>query len=385
MWVCRRFVQMRARGFSAALGLACASLACGRAEPTTTPATRVQPGEATGSKSKPGELRQTPAATSSGAGTEPSVESVVGLSAAGDAAADERVTQGPSRARTDFQFTRALGGDVRSLAFGKEPRMAVLTDQPHIFDGESWTRRALPAHLSAAEAEREVVEIFFGRDNQPRLMGTRFVGDQTTAVYLRHFSTGWRKEPGELGPLARAKSLYGLLGYADPEVVCEPGAFCLVKRISGWGRVNADDEPRRLFLTDAGVYKQAEGRLWLLTGVEWTDVAPLAFEPLDLCRDAVGATWLVGGTPSRVFILEQHGAGKLAPVDVPLKDARRLHCSADGVWVAGERTLALQDAAGWWGVPSPAGEITLLAGRTAGELWVGTSEGLYQGKNVSSH
>jgi hypothetical protein len=255
--------------------------------------------------------------------------------------------------------------------------MAVLADMPYIYDGQSWAARPLAPELQLGEGETQVVEIFFGRDNHPRLMGTRIAADgSTSAVYLRHRPSGWRREPSELGPLATAGSLYGVLGYADPEVVCAPGRFCLVKRVTGWARTSADAAPRRIFMTRVGPYKQVDGQLWQLVDDDWRKVLALAFEVVALCSAQDGKLWFVGDQPPGVFFVPKDKTEAIAfeqPVDHPSS----LHCAPDGsVWIGG-RTVALHRDDGIERLPGDVEDVSVIAGNSANEVWVGSANGLF--------
>src|SRR4051812_37945704 len=134
----------------------------------------------------------------------------------------------PPAALSTTVFTRIHSKPVLSAAVGTPPRAAVWSGQSvTMFDGPQ--ARELPAPTLPP---RSTVELFFGRDNEPRLMGFAPSGaGGDVPVYLRFRQGAFRSEPSELGPLgAPHGALYGVLGFADPEVVCRPRELCLVKR-----------------------------------------------------------------------------------------------------------------------------------------------------------
>jgi hypothetical protein len=270
-----------------------------------------------------------------------------------------------------MHFVHVLDVPVRSIALGKAPKAAVLADAAYVFDGDRFEKRGVPSDGS--------LEIFFGRDNQPRLMGTRRSADGTiTSVYLRLRASGFRPEPSELGPLARARGgLYGLLGFADPEVVCSPGFACLVKRESGWTRIEADAEPTPMFLTDRGVYKATGSALLRLEGSAWT-VARQAFapRPSSLCHRTDTELWMVA--EGSVLVLA--GAGAPSAVETPVRSPKAIYCAAeDSLWVVGESGAAHHDGTEWSIVPGDLGQLTQVTGRGKGEIWFGGTQGVFLG------
>lgn len=140
---------------------------------------------------------------------------------------------------TRFAAERVLDAKVVFLAAGVGDRLAVLADDggaivPHRFEAGRWQALPLPATATCAVGSSSL-GMFFGRDNRPRLMGSRDVGGARRMVYLRHKDGAWRDERGEIGSLAGDGSvLFGVLGEDDPEIVCRVGGICLRKSRAGW-------------------------------------------------------------------------------------------------------------------------------------------------------
>jgi len=153
---------------------------------------------------------------------------------------------------------------VSFLITGEDGRIAVLADEagsvvPHRFERGGWAAVPLP------EAQKTTVTgaslgIYFGRDNRLRLMGHREVSGARRMVYLRHRDGVWQDQRTEIGSLAGdASQLYGVLGEADPEVVCKLGGICLLKSRKGWKELANTIPP------DA-VVRVFAGKGWALTG-----------------------------------------------------------------------------------------------------------------------
>lgn len=279
-----------------------------------------------------------------------------------------------------YAFERRLDVPVRSLALGQPPMAAVLSDEPIVYDGKTWTVYPLPENLRARSQQSEQLEIFFGRDNRPRLMGTRT--DQNavkTSVYLRLVDKGWRREPAELGPLAAAQGgLYGLLGFDDPEIVCAPQERCLLKRTSGWQSIGAENESRRFHWTPFGVYKQEAGELMRLDGNGWQPVIELKANLFAACHDTRERLWLA--TSGGVVTLEM-STSSIRPVATAVGPVRAIYCAApDQVWLAGAE-LSYYDGKRVFmvdGVVEPIA-IAIAMGRGRAEIWLAGEGGVYVG------
>jgi hypothetical protein len=242
-------------------------------------------------------------------------------------------------------WDRQIEAPVVSFAFGKK-RMAALgtAGACWILERGKWKEAPVPAELRAGDGERDDVRIFFGRDDWPRIMGSRFAGSAASAVYLR-YKGAWRREPGEIGRLAGepAAAMYGVLGHDDPEVVCKVGDTCIIKRLTGWTNVPPASEPLRVDLwggqawgVGAGGLQRLEADGWHPADLAWRATMPIA-EPR--------AIWVVG---------------------------------ADDVWLVGAGVFHW-DGSGWRAVKAPEGRFGDVRGTSATEVWIAGDAGLWRG------
>jgi hypothetical protein len=240
-----------------------------------------------------------------------------------------------------FVFSHVLDTPVSSLGVGTPPKLAVLAGaQVSVFDGRGWT--ALPLIPNAQNAR---FELFFGRDNEPRLMGSRTASDGSAhAFYKRFKARRWQDEPSELGPFASGdRPLFGLLGFTDPEVVCRAGEICLVKRVSGWSRVPAPAAPPLcMFLMGGTAWALDRGGMLRLEPAGFVR-AETKFYPLPLAEPS--ALW--GG-------------------------------AEDDVWLVGHDGAQHFDGSSWQRVAGVDGPLSAIApvGR---ELWLAGPSGVYRG------
>jgi hypothetical protein len=241
---------------------------------------------------------------------------------------------------------------------------------------EGTTARELPAPKLPAGA---AVEIFFGRDNQPRLMGfAPGDGSGEIPVYLRFRHGVFRPEPSELGPLGAARgALYGVLGFADPEVVCRPRELCLVKRTTGWGRVAAHDAPARIVLSAGSVFALHAAHIERLGERGWSRLEPVrAFEqPLAAWLAPNGELWVVDRSAGGLFRLK---SGQWEALASPVAEPRAIFGRSErSVFVVGRSGAAEFDGSRFGCVQGVDGPLQ-LALAVGNEVWLAGESGVYR-------
>ncbi len=279
-------------------------------------------------------------------------------------------------AKLPFAFTRIEATPVFSAAVGKPPKVAFLArGEAFVFSGKGLERLPAPE----TRAPELSVEIFFGRDDQPRLMGHRPAGGRVEPYYRRYKAGRFQQEPSELGPLGAPEgALYGVLGHADPEVVCRPRQFCLVKRTTGWGRAPAHDEPVRVALSGGTAWALHPDRIERLERDQWVKVEPeRAFhEPLSLFADAPGSLFVVEASSDAIARLA-NGRWQIMPS--PLRGPRSVWgSSATDVWVVGAGGAAHFDGTVWSVVPGVPGPLEQVI-HSPPDLWLAGESGVFRG------
>lgn len=265
---------------------------------------------------------------------------------------------------------RVLDARVRSIAFGKK-RMAALGDEAFIDVGQGFEKMPHPP------APLDKVEIYFGRDDWPRLMGA---GETATAsTYLRFKQGAWKQADYELGKLGADSGgpLFGVLGHADPEVVCKAEG-CIVKRLTGWTPIDAPAPFVRVVLAGDATFAFEGAAVWSLTATGFVALPgpKPSFERAD-------ALFALG--PDRIWVAE-HGTGKLHLFDghawtasmSPIRGPRGLYAdSKDSVYVVGDGGAAHFERGEWSAIPGIEGALTVAA-RSPTEVFVGAGRGLYR-------
>jgi hypothetical protein len=282
----------------------------------------------------------------------------------------------PDATPLPFTFQRVESTKVTSLALGKAPKIALLAaGEALLFDGSGFTRLPAP---ETSDPELSV-EIFFGRDDQPRLMGFRRSAERANVVpfYRRYKAGRFQPEPAELGPLAGPEgALYGVLGHDDPEVVCRPGSFCLVKRTTGWGRAPAHSEPVSVVLSGDTAWALHRDRIERLERDAWAPLVPERAwdEPCALFVDVEGAPWVVHG--NEVTRLTE---GRWQSMGSPLHEPRAIWGTvATDVWLVGRGGASHFDGTTWRPVPGVTGPLSLVA-RSGPSLWLAGEAGVFRG------
>jgi hypothetical protein len=274
-------------------------------------------------------------------------------------------------------WKRVLEHDVVSVAIGKK-RVAVLAKNGDawMLERESWQPLGIPDSMRPGSGERDEARIYFGRDDRPRIMGTRFDKQGVeSGIYLR-WKGDWRNKPGEIGRLENdpPAAYFGLLGWDDPEVVCKIGDICIIKRLTGWTMIPVGKE--RLIVELAGK-KSAVGvgnqgayrvgkKAWkaIAAGHTWTS--------------APGGVWgddkhLFVSEPAKKKVHHWDGQRWTAAASV-LDEPRGLWGTApDDVWLAGKTGIAHFDGKSWAPIAGPKGAIVDIRGRTPDTLARGTT------------
>ncbi len=265
---------------------------------------------------------------------------------------------------------------VSSIALGDGSRIAVLADPPYVGDARGLHALPLPDSFQPKSDENAELRIFFGRDNEPRIMGTRRTSAGETPVYLRHTSAGWcdgRDEIGQLGSATRG-GLWGVLGSADPELVCRAGAVCIIKRTSGWTLAPAGPASRTVELREGTLWGLDVDGIAAIDAHGWSLVVPAPIWSRPEAFWAVaGEAWVAADGDLFHY---QRGAwtSARAPISAP---AAFWGSRPDSIWLVGKGGAAHFDGR-VWRASSSVGSLRAVAGRSDAELWFGGDTGLFR-------
>jgi hypothetical protein len=285
-----------------------------------------------------------------------------------------------------LDWSRELDVSAAMLAVGKK-RVAVLENgssagryrgvrMRDLSAGAAWSDLVLPDRLQPGPAQQERLEVFFGRDDRPRLMGTRQGGEVATPRYYR-YRGGWRDRTGEIARLEGGTgTLFGILGHDDPEVVCKLGEICIIKRLTGWTNVQVPQVEHHVEIAAGSAFAVARGsalridtgdQAWrpICESVPWT-------EPRGLWPFGDGTLWVVEDAALH------HWDGKAwRTVKTPVPGARALWGLApDDLWLAAREGVAHYDGDGWSRLSEPSGSFSHVIG-TDTQLWVAGESGVW--------
>ena len=279
-------------------------------------------------------------------------------------------------------LSQILTVPVSAIALGEGTRIAVLADTPYVGDARGLRPLPLPAALRPKASEVDQLGIFFGRDNEPRIMGSRHGEKGEQAVYLRHLPNGWRDGREEIGRLGAAApgGLWGVLGSADPELVCRVGATCIIKRNSGWTTAPAGTLKRLVTLQDGSLWGLEAGGISGIDAHGWTLAipAPAWSEPQAFWATR-GEAWV--STAQDLF---HHRDGKWQTVPSPVGHVMSFWGTrTDSVWLVGSAGAAHFDGQGFRPIAIE-GPLRVVRGRSDSELWFGGEAGLFRAQPLSA-
>ena len=275
-----------------------------------------------------------------------------------------------------LSLAQVLSVPISAIALGEGTRIAVLADTPYVGDKRGLRPLPLPAMLQPKAGEVDELGIYFGRDNEPRIMGTRRGTQGERAVYLRHLASGWRDGREEIGQLGGAVpgGLWGVLGAADPELVCRAGVSCIIKRNSGWTTAPAGAVKRIVTLQDGVLWGLDSGGISGIDAHGWTLAiqAPAWSDPRALWATR-GEAWV--GTTNELF---HYREGKWTTLPSPVGSAMSFWGTRpDSVWVVGSAGAAHFDGQRFQPVALD-GPLRVVRGRSDAELWFGGDKGLFR-------
>ncbi|HEY3664942.1 MAG TPA: hypothetical protein VGL19_03035 [Polyangiaceae bacterium] len=275
----------------------------------------------------------------------------------------------------ELDVSQVLNIAVTSIALGEGSRVAVLADPPQVGDARGLHALPIPIGLRAKPGEVDEARIYFGRDNEPRIMGRRLAPDGERPIYWRHFPSGWRDGREEIGQLgsARQGGLWGVLGGADPELVCRVNASCIIKRSSGWTNAPAGASARYVVLQG--------GVLWGLdsSGIAGIDASGWSLTIPAPAWSAPRAFW---ATRAEAWVSTEHELfhfhdGAWSKLASPLGSVTAWWGTGpSSVWLVGQAGVAHFDGRGFRSTPMP-GTLSAVNGRDDWDVWLAGDAGLF--------
>ena len=312
------------------------------------------------------------------------------LTVAGGAFAGDSQSVDSAKTQASFEWRHPIKKAVHSLAVDPDGgKVAALGSETWIREKNVWRAIAIPESLQPKEGDRDEVRIFFGRDNQPRIMGTRFEEAGPRPHYLRFRHGVWKRWPRELAAFSRRPhaAIYGVLGWNDPEVLCKIGLFCLIKQRRGWSKVPLPlAEPRRAVRIDlaaSGAYALRRDRLLRLTKTRWVAMGPIGpwqKRPHAAWFDERRA-WVTVPEELAIYVLDRSEEGATwTRVASPVGAPHGLWATPGGtLWLAGSTGAAYFDGARWHRVAKRTESLREVIG-LGGEIWFAGPTGVYRGR-----
>jgi hypothetical protein len=227
------------------------------------------------------------------------------------------------------------------------------------------------------------VEIYFGRDNLPRLMGFLRTTEGETSVYFRFRKEAWESGASEIARLAGvAGPFYGVLGPSDPEVVCKRGDQCIIKRRSGWTNVPALPSLPRVVLCDGQAWAFEPTELWWLEKEGWKRLsgAPKFARITSVWGTSPTDVWVADAERNVVHHLV---SSKWTEQRSSIENPRAIWApSPSEVWLAGEGGAARHDGKQWvLAADAPKG-VSIVVGHGTSEVWLAGSSGVWRGERT---
>ncbi|HEX3772893.1 MAG TPA: hypothetical protein VHV51_00445 [Polyangiaceae bacterium] len=274
------------------------------------------------------------------------------------------------------QFERVIEQPIHDVALGDGSRWAALGDTPYVGDARGAHALPLPDALKPKPGEIDDARIFFGRDEEPRIMGARRASSAERSIYWRHAAGVWRDGREEIGALAASTqgALWGVLGSTDPELVCRVNAQCIIKRTSGWTTAPAGSSVLHVELCDGVLWGLDARGLSNMVTRGWVVAlpAPAWSEPRGFWA-ASGEAWVA--TAHGLFRFHDRTWDEVA---APVAEPESIWASAaNSVWVAGKSGAAHFDGRNWQSVALD-GSFSKVLGRSAQELWFAGETGLFR-------
>jgi hypothetical protein len=272
-------------------------------------------------------------------------------------------------------FARVLQAPVHSLAFGKDQRVAALGEEAWLDVGKGFQRLPRPPNASPD------VQIFFGRDAQPRLMGSAQDERGSRGVYSRFRGGAWQSGASEIGRLGGAPHapLFGVLGYDDPEVVCKQADQCIIKRLTGWATIAGLPGTPRVALCGPTAWAFSTARVWRLEKSGWQELeGKLPFDRASaLWATASDRLWITEPETNTLHRLE-HGAWSRHAS--PIAGPRHVWATGESdVWVAGDGGTAHYDGTRWSKVEGAGERLLFVTGRSPKDVWLAGHSGVWHG------
>jgi hypothetical protein len=277
-----------------------------------------------------------------------------------------------------FGFRRELEAAVHSLTFGEKSYVAALGEDAWLDRGKGFEKLPKPPKATPN------TEIYFGRDNQPRLMGFERTAAGEEGVYNRFRKNAWERGADEIARLADVPGpFFGVLGWADPEVVCKRGDQCIIKRKTGWKFLPALANLPRVALCEGQAWAFEQNQLWSLEKDGWRAVAgaPAFGRITGVWGKSTADVWVADAGRK---VLHHFAGSSWTEQPSPVEGPRAVWApSPNEVWLAGDGGAARYDGKEWsLASDAPKGGLVVTS-RDAREVWLAGSTGVWRGKRAT--